>query len=122
MKGSSSVIVELHRHDGVFIAKRKDDALCTRNLVSRESIYGEKRVVVQAPGTQVLYLGAASGTTMSHISDIVRPLSFHLGAAGILLTWQRSERMSSPALTMQEVGMVVGVDIWGKVIEEGGGE
>ena len=27
-----------------------------------------------APGSKVLYLGAASGTTVSHVSDIVGPL------------------------------------------------
>ena len=27
------------------------------------------------PGTKVLYLGAASGTTVSHVSDIVGPVS-----------------------------------------------
>lgn len=30
------------------------------------------------PGSKVLYLGAASGTTVSHVSDIVGPVStFH---------------------------------------------
>lgn len=28
------------------------------------------------PGKRVLYLGAASGTTVSHVSDIVGPVSF----------------------------------------------
>jgi len=27
------------------------------------------------PGSKVLYLGAASGTTVSHVSDIVGPVS-----------------------------------------------
>ncbi|KAL6614150.1 hypothetical protein ACP70R_036420 [Stipagrostis hirtigluma subsp. patula] len=105
MKGGSKVVVEPHRHAGVFIAKAKEDALCTRNMVPGESVYGEKRISVQnedgtkveyrvwnpfrsklaaaviggvdhiwiAPGTRVLYLGAASGTTVSHVSDIVGP-------------------------------------------------
>ncbi|KAJ8490267.1 hypothetical protein OPV22_011988 [Ensete ventricosum] len=105
MKGGSKVVVQPHRHDGVFVAKGKEDALCTKNMVSGESVYGEKRVSVQnedgtkveyrvwnpfrsklaaailggvdniwiAPGTRVLYLGAASGTTVSHVSDIVGP-------------------------------------------------
>jgi len=30
-----------------------------------------------APGSKVLYLGAASGTTVSHVSDIVGPVSTH---------------------------------------------
>ncbi|XP_020580686.1 mediator of RNA polymerase II transcription subunit 36a-like [Phalaenopsis equestris] len=105
MKGGSKVVVMPHRHDGVFVAKGKEDALCTKNMVPGESVYGEKRVSVQtedgtkmeyrvwnpfrsklaaailggvdniwiAPGSRVLYLGAASGTTVSHVSDIVGP-------------------------------------------------
>ncbi|CAN6173471.1 unnamed protein product [Urochloa humidicola] len=105
MKGGTKVLVEPHRHDGVFITKGKEDALCTRTMCPGESVYGEKRVSVQkedgtkveyrvwnpfrsklaaavlggvdniwiAPGMRVLYLGAASGTTVSHVSDIVGP-------------------------------------------------
>jgi len=105
MRGGKRVIVEKHRLEGVFIARGKEDALCTRNLVEGESVYGEKRVSVeQADGTKieyrvwnpfrsklaaaiiggvenvwikpestVLYLGAASGTTVSHVSDMVGP-------------------------------------------------
>ncbi|XP_073017364.1 rRNA 2'-O-methyltransferase fibrillarin 1-like [Primulina eburnea] len=105
MKGGSKVVVEPHRHEGVFIAKGKEDALCTKNMVPGEAVYNEKRVSVQnedgtkieyrvwnpfrsklaaailggvdnvwiKPGARVLYLGAASGTTVSHVSDIVGP-------------------------------------------------
>ncbi|WJX24648.1 hypothetical protein P8452_13732 [Trifolium repens] len=105
MKGGSKVIVEAHRHEGIFIAKGKEDALVTKNLVLGEAVYNEKRVSVQnedgtkveyriwnpfrsklaaavlggvdniwiKPGAKVLYLGAASGTTVSHVSDIVGP-------------------------------------------------
>ncbi|CAA0826395.1 Mediator of RNA polymerase II transcription subunit 36a [Striga hermonthica] len=105
MKGGSKVIVEPHRHDGVFISKGKEDALCTKNMVPGEAVYNEKRISVQnedgtkveyrvwnpfrsklaaavlggvdniwiKPGARVLYLGAASGTTVSHVSDIVGP-------------------------------------------------
>ncbi|KAL7146296.1 hypothetical protein ABFS83_06G031400 [Erythranthe nasuta] len=105
MKGGIKVVVEPHRHAGVFIAKGKDDALCTKNLVPGETVYNEKRVSVQnedgtkteyrvwnpfrsklaaailsgvetiwiKPGSSVLYLGAASGTSVSHVSDIVGP-------------------------------------------------
>ncbi|XP_018447285.1 rRNA 2'-O-methyltransferase fibrillarin 2 [Raphanus sativus] len=105
MKGGSKVIVEPHRHAGVFIAKGKEDALVTRNLVPGEAVYNEKRISVQnedgtkieyrvwnpfrsklaaailggvdniwiKPGAKVLYLGAASGTTVSHVSDLVGP-------------------------------------------------
>lgn len=98
------MIIEAHRHEGVFIAKGKDDAIVTRNLVPGESVYGEKRMTVEAgeqkieyrvwnpfrsklcaalmggidnlciyPGAKVLYLGAASGTSVSHVSDVVGP-------------------------------------------------
>ncbi|KAJ8536800.1 hypothetical protein K7X08_035201 [Anisodus acutangulus] len=105
MKGGSRVVVEPHRHEGVFIAKGKEDALCTKNLVPGEAVYNEKRISVQnedgtkieyrvwnpfrsklaaailggvddiwiKPGARVLYLGAASGTTVSHVSDLVGP-------------------------------------------------
>ncbi|KAK4734569.1 hypothetical protein R3W88_008830 [Solanum pinnatisectum] len=105
MKGGSRVVVEPHRHGGVFIAKGKEDALCTKNLVPGEAVYNEKRISVQnedgtkveyrvwnpfrsklaaailggvddiwiKPGARVLYLGAASGTTVSHVSDLVGP-------------------------------------------------
>jgi rRNA 2'-O-methyltransferase fibrillarin len=99
------VIIEPHRHEGVFVAKAKEDALVTKNLVPGESVYGEKRISVDnedgtkteyrvwnpfrsklaaavlggvdniwiKPGAHVLYLGAASGTTVSHVSDLVGP-------------------------------------------------
>ncbi|KAK9147455.1 hypothetical protein Scep_006212 [Stephania cephalantha] len=105
MKGGSKVIIEPHRHEGVFIAKGKEDALVTRNMVPGEAVYGEKRIAVQnedgtkveyriwnpfrsklasavlsgldeifiVPGAKVLYLGAASGTSVSHVSDIIGP-------------------------------------------------
>ncbi|MBA0683561.1 hypothetical protein Goari_025209, partial [Gossypium aridum] len=105
MKGGSKVIVEPHRHEGVFVAKGKEDALVTKNMVPGEAVYNEKRIAVQnedgtkveyrvwnpfrsklaaailggvdniwiKPGAKVLYLGAASGTTVSHVSDVVGP-------------------------------------------------
>lgn len=88
----------------MFIARGKEDALVTRNLVPGSEVYGEKRISVEnegekieyrvwnpfrsklaaaimggvdaihmPPGSRVLYLGAASGTTVSHVSDIVGP-------------------------------------------------
>ncbi|KAG2321690.1 hypothetical protein Bca4012_057619 [Brassica carinata] len=104
---SSKVIVEPNRHAGVFIAKGKEEALVTKNLVPGEAVYNEKRISVQnedgtkveyrvwnpfrsklaaailagvdniyiKPGAKVLYLGAASGTTVSHVSDLVGPVS-----------------------------------------------
>ncbi|RLM55677.1 Fibrillarin [Panicum miliaceum] len=37
MKGGSKVVVEPHRHSGVFISRAKEDALCTRNMCPGES-------------------------------------------------------------------------------------
>ncbi|KAJ3978007.1 Fibrillarin-domain-containing protein [Lentinula raphanica] len=105
-KGGSNVILEPHRHPGIFIAKGKESLLVTKNLVPGESVYGEKRISIDggvegtkveyrvwnpfrsklaagvlgglddifiAPGKKVLYLGAASGTSVSHVADIVGP-------------------------------------------------
>ncbi|XP_034936673.1 rRNA 2'-O-methyltransferase fibrillarin [Chelonus insularis] len=104
-KGGKTVIIEPHRHEGVFIARGKEDALVTLNLVPGSEVYGEKRISVEGensekieyrvwnpfrsklaaailggvdqihmpPGSKVLYLGAASGTTVSHVADIVGP-------------------------------------------------
>jgi rRNA 2'-O-methyltransferase fibrillarin len=47
MRGGSKVVVEPHRHGGVFIAKGKEDAIVTKNLVPGEAVYNEKRVSVQ---------------------------------------------------------------------------
>jgi len=105
MKGGKKVVIEQHRLPGVFIARGKEDVLCTRNMVEGDSVYGEKRISVEQPdgtkieyrewnpfrsklgaaiiggvdnvhiqpGSKVLYLGAASGTTVSHVSDMVGP-------------------------------------------------
>ncbi|XP_002730661.1 rRNA 2'-O-methyltransferase fibrillarin-like [Saccoglossus kowalevskii] len=104
MAGGKQVTIEPHRIEGVFIARGKEDALVTKNMVQGDSVYGEKRISVEAdgdkleyrawnpfrsklaaailggvdkthitPGSKVLYLGAASGTTVSHVSDIVGP-------------------------------------------------
>lgn len=107
MKGGAKVIVEPHRHEGIFVARGKEDALVTKNSTPGISVYGEKRISVEAttadgtkveyrvwnpfrsklaaavlggvddiwikPGYKVLYLGAAAGTSVSHVSDIVGP-------------------------------------------------
>ena len=92
----------------MFIARGKEDALVTLNMVPGEGVYGEKRISIDnaengtkveyriwnpfrsklaaavlggvdkihmPPGSKVLYLGAASGTSVSHVSDIVGPVS-----------------------------------------------
>ncbi|KAG2223975.1 hypothetical protein INT45_013432 [Circinella minor] len=104
-RGGAKIIIEPHRHEGIFVARGKEDLLVTKNLVPGESVYGEKRISVDgpegtkieyrvwnpfrsklaaavlggvdhihiAPGKKVLYLGAASGTSVSHVADIVGP-------------------------------------------------
>lgn len=105
------MVVEPHRHAGVFVARGKEDMLVTKNLSPGESVYGEKRISVDTPatnadeaatkieyrvwnpfrsklaagilgglddifikpGAKVLYIGAASGTSVSHVADIVGP-------------------------------------------------
>jgi len=110
MKGGAKVVVEPHRHEGIFIARGKEDALVTLNSTPGVAVYGEKRISVEGPpgpdgnatkveyrvwnpfrskiaaavlggvdnlwikpGSKVLYLGAAAGTSVSHVSDIVGP-------------------------------------------------
>lgn len=112
-KGGNKIVVEPHRHGGVFIAHGKEDMLVTKNLTPGEAVYGEKRISVETPvansdgdstmakteyrvwnpfrsklaagilggleeifikpGAKVLYIGAASGTSVSHVADVVGP-------------------------------------------------
>jgi len=51
MRGGAKVVVQPHRHEGVFIARGKEDALVTRNSVPGESVYGEKRISVEVCGS-----------------------------------------------------------------------
>jgi len=96
-----AVEVEPHSHfPGVYWATLQDGSqvLCTQNLSPGRIVYGERltryrgaeyrawdpfrsklaaailkglRTVPIQPGHKVLYLGAASGTTASHVSDII---------------------------------------------------
>lgn len=93
--------IEPHRFPGVFtITEDGRTLLATRSLVPGQSVYGERIVMTKEghfrvwslnrsklaaamqnglnempiqPGSKVLYLGASSGTTVSHVSDIVGP-------------------------------------------------
>ncbi|KAM0479411.1 hypothetical protein ACHAPX_004622 [Trichoderma viride] len=117
MKGGAKVVIEPHRHAGVFVVRGgKEDGIATRNLTPGESVYGEKRISVDEPvvnddgtttttkveyrlwnpfrsklcaaiaggaddiyirpGSRVLYIGAASGTSVSHVADLVGPTGF----------------------------------------------
>jgi rRNA 2'-O-methyltransferase fibrillarin len=94
--------VENHRFPGVFrIGEKTKSSLATQSIIPGQSVYGEKVLTIEdkgdfriwnprrsklaaaiqkgirempiQPGSRVLYLGAASGTTVSHCSDIVGP-------------------------------------------------
>lgn len=41
------MIIEPHRHEGVFIARGREDALVTLSLVPGVAVYGEKRISVE---------------------------------------------------------------------------
>mmetsp|Transcript_33947 Transcript_33947/g.66269 ORF Transcript_33947/g.66269 Transcript_33947/m.66269 type:complete len:257 (-) Transcript_33947:75-845(-) len=122
--GGSKLIIQKHRHQGVFVARGKEDAICTKNMIFGESVYGEKRILIKEndqkiefriwnpfrsklsaailggvddifikPGMNILYLGAASGTTVSHISDIV-------GKEGIIYAIEFSHRSGRDLLNL----------------------
>ena len=45
-KGGAKVVVEPHRHAGVFVARGKEDVLVTKSMVPGDAVYGEKRISV----------------------------------------------------------------------------
>jgi fibrillarin-like rRNA methylase len=45
-QSEKNVMVEPHRHEGVFICCGKEDAFVTKNLVPGESVCGEKRISI----------------------------------------------------------------------------
>lgn len=47
--GGAKVIIEPHRHEGVFVARGKEDLLVTKSLVPGDAVYGEKRISVEGP-------------------------------------------------------------------------
>ena len=49
MKGGAKVVIEAHRHEGVFVARSKEDALVTLNSTPGKDVYGEKRIQVEGP-------------------------------------------------------------------------
>jgi len=92
--------IKKHRFPGVYIFVDEDgsERIATKNLVPGQKVYGERLIKFEGeeyriwnpsrsklgaailnglknfpikPGSTVLYLGIASGTTASHVSDIV---------------------------------------------------
>ncbi|GMM52868.1 rRNA methyltransferase [Starmerella bacillaris] len=123
--GGAKVVVEPHRHAGIFIGRGKEDMLLTKNLTPGENVYKEKLVSVDdadgtkteyrvwnpfrsklaagvlgglddifmGPGKKVLYLGAASGTSVSHVADLVGP-------EGVVYAVEFSHRPGRDLITM----------------------
>lgn len=105
--------VSQHKFPGVYTIKDKErTSFCTQSLIPGTSVYGEKLINIDGkeyriwstrrsklsaalknglsempiqPGSKILYLGAASGTTVSHCSDIV-------GDKGAIYAVEFSER------------------------------
>jgi fibrillarin-like pre-rRNA processing protein len=91
-------MIKPHKLQGVYVMQGKKTTLVTRNLIPGKRVYGEnlysekgieyrewdvrksklgagitkgiKQIGIK-PGSRVLYLGCASGTTPSHVSDLV---------------------------------------------------
>ena len=99
------------KHKNIFMEKRKSVYYYTKNLVRGKDVYGERLVREQGTeyrewdltrsklaaaiakdiqeiklGDAVLYLGASTGTTVSHVSDI-------LGKKGIVFAIEFAPRV-----------------------------
>lgn len=79
--GGAKVIVEPHRHEGVFVGRGKEDLLLTKNLTPGESVYGEKRI--QIPNAGAENATGANGEASSTEYRVWNPFRSKL-AAGIL--------------------------------------
>jgi fibrillarin-like pre-rRNA processing protein len=112
-----------HRFPGVYLTPVGGrDTLCTRSMVPHQSVYGEKIISTESgdfriwlprrsklgaalqlgmnempiqPGSRVLYLGAASGTTVSHVSDIV-------GETGVVFAVEFSPQVTRKLIQLAE--------------------
>merc|ERR1711957_773836 len=84
--GAKVVVENRERFPGVYLNRGASDSIMTKNMVPGESVYNEKRVSVETKDKEETIkteyrvwnpfrskLGAASGTTVSHVSDLVGP-------------------------------------------------
>jgi fibrillarin-like pre-rRNA processing protein len=112
-------------HEGIFtyFTEENLEKLATINLVPGQRVYGEKLLIQDnveyrtwepkrsklaaafsknlpsgliRPDMKILYLGAASGTTSSHISDLI-------GRSGIIFCVEFSPRVCRELVTVSEV-------------------
>ncbi len=115
--------IKKHKFPGVFLVEDNDRmSISTKSLIPRQSVYGEKVIRVEnddyrlwstrrsklaagikkglqempiQPGSRILYLGASSGTTVSHVSDIV-------GEAGVVYAVEFSPQVSRKLIWLSE--------------------
>lgn len=115
--------IQPHKFAGVFlITDDSRTSLATKSLIHGQSVYGEKLIqqggeeyrlwsprrsklaaAIQKemtsmpiqPGSRVLYLGASSGTTVSHVSDII-------GERGIVYAVEFSPRVGRELVRLAE--------------------
>jgi fibrillarin-like pre-rRNA processing protein len=112
--------VKSHKFEGVYLIGNK---ICTLNLTPGKNVYGEQLIKVKEKeyrewvpfrsklcaaikkgikifpfkkGSKILYLGAGSGTTISHISDII-------GKEGIIYAVEISERPLRDLVELAEI-------------------
>lgn len=123
IKTNEIKIVKHPRFEGIYINKDKKETLATENMTPGFSVYNEKRIsygetkkveyriwnpfrsklaagiqsgcehIFMKPGSKVLYLGAASGTSVSHVSDIV-------GSKGVVYAVEFSKRSGRDLLNL----------------------
>lgn len=124
IKNNNNILIENHRHEGVLIARGKEDCIVTISLTPGQSVYGEKRfslvfnkklneyriwnpfrsklAAAILAGidhihikykSKILYLGASTGTTVSHCSDIV-------GRQGVIYAVEFSHRCARDLLEL----------------------
>lgn len=114
-------VVESYKFPGVYTIKDgEQSSLSTKSIFPGKSVYGEKLINVDEgeyrlwsprrsklsaaiklglsempiqPGSKVLYLGAASGTTVSHCSDIV-------GNSGTIYAVEFSQRTARDLISL----------------------
>jgi fibrillarin-like pre-rRNA processing protein len=112
-----------HKFSGVYVIEEKGKtSLATRSLTGAGSVYGEKVIDIDGVeyrlwpsrrsklsaairnglrempiqrGSKVLYLGAASGTTVSHVSDIV-------GEVGTIYAVEFSPKVARNLLSLSQ--------------------
>ena len=91
--------MEPHRHEGVFIARSKEDALCTLNSTPGKPVYGEKLISVEGPP-------GADGTTSKIEYRVWNPFRSKIAAAilgGVDSIWMKpGSKVSAPVVHFKE--------------------